>query len=82
MTFSAMPKTLFWRLTSLLLIALAVAVLAMVLLFRQDRASLIAKHFTDAKLEQIDSLRSTLAKMPLEERADRTDRLQRGRGAL
>lgn len=74
MTFSAMPKTLFWRLTSLLLIALAVAVLAMVLLFRQDRASLIAKHFTDAKLEQIDSLRSTLAKMPLEERADRTDR--------
>lgn len=69
-----MPKTLFWRLTSLLLIALAVAVLAMVLLFRQDRASLIAKNFTDAKLEQIESLRSTLAKMPLEERADRTDR--------
>ena len=46
----------------------------MVLLFRQDRASLIAKNFTDAKLEQIESLRSTLAKMPLEERADRPDR--------
>ena len=62
-----MPKTLFWRLAALLMIALAVAVLAMVFLFRQDRATLIARNFTEAKMEQIEALRATLAKVPIDE---------------
>jgi len=56
-----MPKTLFWRLAALLMAALAVAVIAMIFLFRQDRASLIARNFTEAKLEQIESLRTALS---------------------
>ena len=62
-----MPKTLFWRLAALLMAALAIAVLAMVFLFRQDRATLIARNFTEAKMEQIEALRATLAKVPVDE---------------
>ena len=62
-----MPKTLFWRLAALLMISLAVAVVAMVFLFRQDRATLIARNFTEAKMEQIEALRATLAKVPVDE---------------
>jgi two-component system, OmpR family, osmolarity sensor histidine kinase EnvZ len=46
------------------MVALAIAVLAMIFLFRQDRATLIARNFTDAKMEQIEALRATLAKVP------------------
>lgn len=66
-----MPKTLFWRLAALLMVALAVAVLAMVFLFRQDRATLIARNFTEAKMEQIEALRTTLTKVPIDETAVR-----------
>ncbi len=66
-----MPKTLFWRLAALLMIALAVAVLAMVFLFRQDRATLIARNFTEAKMEQIEALRATLAKVATDDAASR-----------
>ena len=66
-----MPKTLFWRLAALLMISLAVAVLAMVFLFRQDRATLIARNFTEAKMEQIEALRATLAKVPVDDSAAR-----------
>ena len=66
-----MPKTLFWRLAALLMIALAIAVLAMVFLFRQDRATLIARNFTEAKMEQIEALRATLAKVSVDESAAR-----------
>ena len=51
--------------------ALAIAVLAMIFLFRQDRATLIARNFTEAKMEQIEALRATLAKAPAEEGAGR-----------
>ena len=53
------------------MVALAIAVLAMVFLFRQDRATLIARNFTEAKMEQIEALRATLAKTPTEESAGR-----------
>ena len=66
-----MPKTLFWRLAALLMISLAVAVLAMVFLFRQDRATLIARNFTEAKMEQIEALRATLAKVTVDDSAAR-----------
>ena len=70
----AVPKSLFWRLAMLLMAALAVAVLAMVFLFRQDRASLIARNFTEAKMAQVEALRTRLNNLPLDERADKPDR--------
>ena len=69
-----MPKSLFWRLAMLLMVALAVAVLAMVFLFRQDRASLIARNFTEAKLAQVEALRATLNNMAADDRLDKPDR--------
>ena len=55
----------------LLMAALAIAVLAMVFLFRQDRATLIARNFTEAKMAQVEALRTTLANMTPEERGNR-----------
>lgn len=66
-----MPKSLFWRLAMLLMAALAIAVLAMTFLFRQDRATLIARNFTEAKMAQVEALRTTLANMTPEERGNR-----------
>jgi two-component system, OmpR family, osmolarity sensor histidine kinase EnvZ len=73
----ALPKTLFWRLAMLLMVALAVAVLAMIFLFRQDRATLIARNFTEAKMAQVESLRTTLNNLAAEEKADRLARPDR-----
>lgn len=56
----ALPKSLFWRMVALLLVAVTVATLAMVFLFRQDRATLIARNFSEAKIQQIESLRAAL----------------------
>lgn len=55
----------------LLMAALAIAVLAMIFLFRQDRASLIASNFTEAKMAQVEALRTTLANITPEDRANR-----------
>ncbi|MBL8308828.1 MAG: HAMP domain-containing protein [Burkholderiales bacterium] len=71
-----MPRTLFWRLTALLIGALALAVLAMVLVFRQDRAGLIARNFTDARIAQIESMRDALTRAAGEERGGRPFQLQ------
>jgi len=67
----AMPKSLFWRLAMLLMAALAIAVLAMIFLFRQDRATLIARNFTEAKMAQVEALRTTLANLTPEPRGNR-----------
>ena len=67
----AMPRSLFWRMVALLLVALTIAVLAMVLLFRQDRAGLIARNFSEAKIAQIEALRNALNKMAAEDRSGR-----------
>jgi two-component system, OmpR family, osmolarity sensor histidine kinase EnvZ len=71
-----MPKTLFWRLVMLLMVSLAIAVSTMTFLFRQDRATLIARNFTEAKIAQIESLRAVLAKTPTDERTGRPAQLQ------
>ncbi len=55
----------------LLMAALAIAVLAMIFLFRQDRATLIARNFTEAKMAQVEALRTTLANLTPEERGSR-----------
>lgn len=67
----AMPRSLFWRMVALLLVVLTIAVLAMVLLFRQDRAGLIARNFSEAKIAQIEALRNALNKMAAEDRSAR-----------
>ena len=71
-----MPKTLFWRLVILLMASIAIAVLAMTFLFRQDRASLIARNFTEAKIAQIESLRAALTKASTDVRSGRGQQLQ------
>lgn len=57
---SPAPKSLFWRMAWLLLAAVALAVVAIVLLFRQDRAGLIARNLTEAKIAQVEALRDAL----------------------
>lgn len=60
----------------LLMASLAVAVLAVILLFRQDRASLIARNFTEAKIAQIESLRVALSKASTDVKNGRGPQLQ------
>ena len=55
------PRSLFGRLALLLLAAILISQAAAIYLFRQDRAALIARQFSDTKLEQLRALRSALA---------------------
>ncbi len=59
-----LPKSLFARLLLLLTVAFIVAALTLGYVFRQDRATLIARNFTDDKIQQIEALRGALAKLP------------------
>ncbi len=59
-----LPQTLFGRLALLLLAALATTAVITVLLFREDRAALVARSFTDTRLEQIEALREALRALP------------------
>jgi two-component system, OmpR family, osmolarity sensor histidine kinase EnvZ len=59
-----MPQRLFTRLLLLLAVTIAIATLTLGYVFRQDRATLIARNFTDDKLQQIEALRDALAKLP------------------
>jgi two-component system, OmpR family, osmolarity sensor histidine kinase EnvZ len=61
---NVLPKSLFARLLLLMLTAVVIAVVAFGLLFRQDRAGLVARNFTDEKVQQIDALREALVKLP------------------
>jgi two-component system osmolarity sensor histidine kinase EnvZ len=57
---SLLPRSLFGRLTLLLVAVVAVATVSMILLFRQDRAALIARQMSDTKIAQLQSLRAAL----------------------
>ncbi len=61
---SLLPKSLFARLTLLLIAAVVIAVVSFVFLFRQDRATLVERNFTDAKVQQIEALREALLRLP------------------
>ncbi|HEY8243885.1 MAG TPA: ATP-binding protein [Casimicrobiaceae bacterium] len=54
------PRSLFGRLTLLLVAVVAIATVSMILLFRQDRAALIARQFSDTKVAQLRALRAAL----------------------
>ncbi len=55
------PRSLFGRLALLLLLVILVSQAAAIYLFRQDRAALIARQFSDTKLVQLRALRAALA---------------------
>lgn len=74
------PRSLFGRLALVLVGVLVLAVLATILLFRQDRTALIVRHFGDTKLVQLQSLRAALEALPDEERRDALARLSRQYG--
>jgi len=55
------PRSLFGRLALLLLLVILVSQATAIYLFRQDRATLLARQFSDTKLVQLHSLRAALA---------------------
>lgn len=74
------PRTLFGRLALVLVGVLVLAVLATILLFRQDRTALIVRHFGETKLVQLHVLRAALQSLPDEGRRDALQRLAREHG--
>ncbi len=54
------PRSLFGRLTLLLVAVVAIATVSMILLFRQDRAALVARQFSDTKIAQLQTMRAAL----------------------
>ncbi|MGH8851919.1 MAG: ATP-binding protein [Casimicrobiaceae bacterium] len=64
------PRSLFGRLALLLLMVIAVSQTTAVLLYRHDRATLVARQFSDTKLLQLQSLRAALAATDLHERSE------------
>lgn len=74
------PSSLFGRLALLLVGVLAIAVLATILLFRQDRAALLLRHFGDTKIVQLRGLRDALDGIGAENRREALGRLGRRNG--
>ena len=54
------PRSLFGRLALLLLLVILLSQAAAIYLFRQDRAALLARQFSDTKLVQLRALRAAL----------------------
>ena len=74
------PRSLFGRLVLLLVAVVALAALATIVLFNQDRAALIARQFTDTTIVQLRSLRAALDDVDPARRRDMLDRLSREYG--
>lgn len=75
------PRSLFGRLALLLLMVIVVSQATAMLLYRQDRASLVARQFSDTKLLQLQALRAALATTDLRERSATLTRLGAEYGA-
>ena len=74
------PRSLFSRLTLLLIALMAIAIVVTILLFRQDRAALIARQFGDTVIVQLQSLRAALATVDPADRRDTVRRIGREYG--
>ena len=61
MSVTLWPRSLFGRLALLLLLVILVSEATAIYLFRQDRAALLARQFSDTKLVQLRALRAALA---------------------
>jgi len=57
------PRSLFGRLAVLLVCVLALAIATTIVVFRQDRAALLLRHFGDTKIVQLQGLRAALDDM-------------------
>jgi two-component system osmolarity sensor histidine kinase EnvZ len=75
------PRSLFGRLALLLLMVVAVSQGTAILLYRQDRATLVARQFSDTKVLQLQALRAALAATELHERSETLTRLGQEYGA-
>ena len=64
------PRSLFGRLTLLLIAVVAIAMAATILFFRHDRAALIAHQFGENKIVQLQALRAALAVADTHERRE------------
>jgi len=75
------PRSLFGRLALLLLMVVAVSQATAIFLYRQDRATLVARQFSDTKVVQLQALRAALAATELHERSQTLARLGEEYGA-
>ena len=64
------PRSLFGRLTLLLIAVVAIAIAATILFFRHDRAALLARQFSDTKIVQLQALRAALGASDSRERRE------------
>jgi len=72
-----LPRSLFGRLTLLLLAVVALAVLASVVLFRVERANLLNRQISETKLVQLQAIRAALAGADDPERSETLEELSR-----
>ena len=75
-----LPRSLFGRLALLLLVVVAIASVATILLFRQDRAALLARQFGDTKVVQLQAVRAALEAPDVRERRESISRIGREYG--
>ena len=75
-----LPRSLFGRLALLLLGVVAVALVATILLFRQDRLTLLARQFGDTKIVQLQAVRAALEANDTPERRESIGRIAREYG--
>ena len=64
------PRSLFGRLTLLLIAVVAIAMAATILFFRHDRAVLLERQFSDTKIVQLQALRAALGAAESRERRE------------
>lgn len=75
-----LPRSLFGRLTLLLIAVVALAVLASVVLFRVERASLVNRQVSETKVVQLLAIRAALAGTDDPERSETLEELSREYG--
>jgi len=74
------PRSLFGRLVLLLVIVVTLVALTTLVLFKQDRAELIARQFGDTKVLELRALRAALENAEGERRRETLGRLSREYG--
>jgi len=74
------PRSLFGRLTLLLLAVVALAVVASLVLFRVERASLLSRQLSETKVVQLQAIRAALAATDDPERSEALEELSREYG--
>ena len=75
-----LPRSLFGRLTLLLIAVVALAVVASLVLFRLERASLLSRQLSETKVVQLQAIRAALAATDDPERSEALEELSREYG--